>query len=304
MAPRWHEIMSDPTKAGIQELIDGYHTALELGPEYQHAEFLLAHCDAILGEILIDEGDFQGALRQFRKALESDPGNSTANLHVGIDRANQGDPEASLLYFERSGTRKPRSVDAHAAAGQALIVLERFDEALEKLNRAVDLRPDLAETRRLRCFALRKLGQFEKAIDACYAAQKLDPDSPRISLGLANTLHRAGRPVEAIAALREANRLGPILRRRLAWFLSTSVDPAVRDGAEALQWIGPLAGRHDDPYTLDVMAAALAESGRFEEAVSTAERGAELAASRGQPRVERLLREHVASYQAGRPIRE
>ena len=296
--------MADPTKAGLEELISSYRVALELGPGYQHAEFLLAYCYAILGEILIDERDLQGALRRFRMALGIDPGNSTANLHVGIDRANQGDPEESLRYFERSNERKPRSVDAHAAAGQALIALERFDEALEKLNRAVDLRPDLAETRRLRCFTLRMLGRFGEAIDACLAARKLDPDSPRISLDLANTLHSAGRPLDAIAALREATTLGPVLRRRLSWFLSTSVDPAVRDGAEALRVIAPLTGRPDDPYVLDVVAAALAESGRFDEAVRTAERGAELAASRGQPRVERLLRERLASYRAGRPIRE
>lgn len=296
--------MAAPTQSKIEELIEIYRTALELGPHYRHAEFCLANCYSVLGEILIESGDSRAALRQFKLALEFDPGNSTANLHIGIDRANRGDAEGSLDNFERSSRRKPRTVDAQAGAGQALMALERFDEAIEKLNRAAELRPDLAEIQRLRCFALQKIGQFGAAIDACRAARILDPDSSRISLDLANTLHRAGRPLEAIAALREATTFGSILRRRLSWLLSTSIDPAARDGAEALRVIGPLARQIGDPYDLDVMAAALAESGRFDEAVSAAERGAELAASRGQPGVEHLLREHVASYAAGRPIRE
>jgi spermidine synthase len=303
-APRWHEVMADPTQSEIEELIEIYRAALELGPHYQHAEFLLAYCYSVLGEILIESGDSRAALRQFELALEIDPGNSTANLHVGIDKANRGDAQGSLDYFERASRRRPRSVDARAAAGQAFMALERFDEAIEELDYAAALRPDLAETQRLRCFALKKVGQFGAAIDACRAARLLDPDSSRISLDLANTLHRAGRPLDAIAALREATTFGSTLRRRLSWFLATSIDPAARDGAEALRVIGPLARRIGDPDDLDVMAAALAESGRFGEAVSAAERGAELAASRGQPGVERLLREHVASYEAGRPIRE
>jgi spermidine synthase len=303
-APRWHELMAAPTKAGMQELIDIYVAALQLGPGYQHAEFLLAYCRGILGEILIEEGDLLGAMGQFQQSLELDPGNTTANLHVGLSLANQGDLERALGYFEGAHERTPRSVDAYAAAGQTLIALERFDEALEQLDQAARLRPDLAEIQRLRCLAFEAIDQLEAAVEACRRGLDLNPDSSRITLDLANILYRGGRPMEAIDVLRQATKLGAVLRRRLSWFLSTSLDPTVRNGTEALRMIAPIGRRTNDPHILDGFAAALAELGRFDEALRIAGRGAKIAADRGQSGLEQLLRERMASYEAGRAIRE
>jgi hypothetical protein len=53
-----------------------------------------------------------------------------------------------------------------------------------------------------------------------------------------------------------------------------------------------------------VLAAAYAESGRFADAVETAQRGAELAANQGNPALAAELASYVALYQSGRPLRD
>jgi spermidine synthase len=303
-APRWHQLMAAPTLAGMAELITIYQRALELAPGYAHAEFLLAYCHSLLGEIQLRDQNAATAMISFYRALDFDSGNAIANVHVGMDLANAGDPESSLPHFEAAHERAPTMVEAVAAAGQVLMSLGRFEAALERLDHAAKLRPDLAEIERLRCLSFRGLESFDAAIEACRRARELAPESARVSLSLANTLHDAGRSIDAIAALRTANKLGPVLRQRLSWFLATSRDPSARDGAEAIRMIAPIARTSDDPRVLEVFAAALAEAGRFEEATRIATRAAEIAETHALGEVATAIRGHAALFAEGRPIRD
>jgi hypothetical protein len=55
---------------------------------------------------------------------------------------------------------------------------------------------------------------------------------------------------------------------------------------------------------LDTLAAAYAESGRFEEAAETARRGSALAAQQGNRRLVDALEAHMRLYRAGTPLRD
>jgi hypothetical protein len=69
---------------------------------------------------------------------------------------------------------------------------------------------------------------------------------------------------------------------RLALLLATSRDPAIRNGAQALQMAERMVAVFDQsgrrsPHMLQVLAAALAENGRYEEAVTVADEALALA---------------------------
>jgi hypothetical protein len=53
-----------------------------------------------------------------------------------------------------------------------------------------------------------------------------------------------------------------------------------------------------------VLAAAYAESGRFSDAIESAQRGAELAMNQGNPGLATELQSNIAVYQSGRPLRD
>jgi hypothetical protein len=53
-----------------------------------------------------------------------------------------------------------------------------------------------------------------------------------------------------------------------------------------------------------VLAAAYAENGHFDEAVETAQRGANLATIQGNPGLAAELQSNIALYQSGRPLRD
>ena len=71
----------------------------------------------------------------------------------------------------------------------------------------------------------------------------------------------------------------------LAWLLATHPDDQLRNGAEALAIIEPLAksAAQDDPVWLNSLAATYAELGRFDEAISAAERARDAATKAKQP---------------------
>ena len=106
---------------------------------------------------------------------------------------------------------------------------------------------------------------------------------------------------EAGAAIRPARSL----LANVAWIRATSVDDAVRDGRKALSAADSIARQSpNDPTALDVLAAALAENGRFAEAQSVAQRLMEVAQSMGDSAAMRRAAQRLATYRAGRPWRQ
>jgi hypothetical protein len=87
---------------------------------------------------------------------------------------------------------------------------------------------------------------------------------------------------------------------------ATCPEDSIRDGARAVE-LGEKALRISGgkiPMIYRVLAAAYAESGRFADAIETAQRGAELATTQGNPALAAELESNVVLYQSGGPLRD
>ena len=102
-----------------------------------------------------------------------------------------------------------------------------------------------------------------------------------------------------------ANDRVVVATSQLAFLLATCPSDALRDGREALTLASELAARAkpDDVATLDVLAAALAENGRFDEALATIRRALTVAAAQKNTQLEQALRAREAAYAAKRAFR-
>jgi tetratricopeptide (TPR) repeat protein len=91
----------------------------------------------------------------------------------------------------------------------------------------------------------------------------------------------------------------------LAWILATTSDETLRDGRAALALIDPVAQVElNDPTVLSALAAALAEVGRFPDAVLMAERALNGAQAANDPESVVLLQRRLESYRANRAWRQ
>jgi hypothetical protein len=113
------------------------------------------------------------------------------------------------------------------------------------------------------------------------------PGSPRDYCELAAASLGGGRMAEAIAHYTQALRLDPASSEalnNLAWIRAANPDAQFRDSAEAVR-LAEHACRvtdYKEPMMVGTLAAAYAEAGRFDEAVATAQKAAQLASASGQ----------------------
>jgi tetratricopeptide (TPR) repeat protein len=91
----------------------------------------------------------------------------------------------------------------------------------------------------------------------------------------------------------------------LAWLLATTPDATLRKGNEAIQLAEQLvlAGGERLPHALHTKAAALAELGRFDEAITTARRAIELAQQRNDAGLAQQIQANLRLFEAGAPVR-
>lgn len=156
--------------------------------------------------------------------------------------------------------------------------------------------------------ALDEQGDLPGALASYAEAVRLRPDLVAFRVNHGAALARSGRVVEACAEYETAIRLDPRdrgARNNLAWLRATHPEARFRDAVRALALAGALAAeRPGDPDTLDLLAAALAESGRFGDAQRTADVAALAAQRAGHSDRAAQIAARRALYAAGRAYRE
>jgi predicted Zn-dependent protease len=122
-------------------------------------------------------------------------------------------------------------------------------------------------------------------------------------------LRKSGQPQQRLRVLEAAVAdcpSSPELKNDLAWLLSTSPNPELRDGQRALKLAeGAVAASPENVGFLDTLAAAYAETNDFERAARVAAEVLALLEARGAPEATLVVfREHLLALREGRPIRE
>ncbi len=127
------------------------------------------------------------------------------------------------------------------------------------------------------------------------------------SLGLA--MFQKGEVNAAVAHWREALQADPNnmnSQSNLAWVFATCPEPAVRNGAKAVDLMQRVIARRGftNAIVLRTLAAAYAEDGKFDEAIRTARQAIELAARQRNTSLISDLQANIARYQQNMPSRD
>jgi peptidoglycan/LPS O-acetylase OafA/YrhL len=98
----------------------------------------------------------------------------------------------------------------------------------------------------------------------------------------------------------------PAENNNLAWTLATSPDAAKRNGALAVKLAEDACGRtqYRNTVMIGTLAAAYAEAGRFDAAISAAQKACDLAAKNGETNLLQKNRELLSLYQNHQPYRD
>jgi adenylate cyclase len=154
------------------------------------------------------------ARRCWEKALVLDPGSAVLNALLGhwhFADARHGwtgdDRETALekaeTYVNRALAIDPENPDAYRALSGIMLTRRRFDEAAGAARKVFKFGPNLPDALNFGGFVLACCGKAAEGIGQIEKAIALSPNYPAWYLGvLGNSYRLAGRPEEAIMALR------------------------------------------------------------------------------------------------------
>ncbi len=157
--------------------------------------------------------------------------------------------------------------------------------------------------------ALRACKAYDEATIYYQNALAIDPELATAHWNFASLLLSRGRVREALEHFQkivDADARNVPARNCLAWLLATCPDASIRNGSKAVELARQaveLTG-DKDPATLDTLAAAYAETGRFAEAVKTAQQALELAVAQNKPAWTGRIKAHIRLFKAGTPLRD
>ncbi len=221
---------------------------------------------------LIEQARLSEAERQARTLLRAHPEAGMLWKILGIALLRQGrDPLAAM---RRTVQLLPRDAEAHGNLGLALHDQGQWSEALESLERALELRPDNTEVRLAALRALNNLGnglrdagRLREAASLYRRAIELDPGRAESHCNLGNALLEARRIDEAAASYHRAVAVDP--RSALAQLsLATALRLQGRGSEAESSCRTALALEPAYAEALSLLGELLADQGRFSEAAA------------------------------------
>ena len=153
-------------------------------------------------------------------------------------------------------------------------VRKEFDKAIAEAQRAIAEKPDHADSLYLIASCLARTEREAKAVPYARRALAADDSHWKSRRLLGGIYSRDGRYNAALSMLARvlANQPGDrVTLNNLTWLLATCPDKSVRDGARAVEYGKQVCDATDNsvPPMLDSLAAAYAETGKFDLAIET-----------------------------------
>ena len=218
---------------------------------------------------------WRNTIALFEHNVAVTPGNSSAQFTLGLGFEHAGDTNRAIVCYRTAKMIEPREF----------------------------------QNRRSLASLLAKAGSFAAA-EAEYQSLLADEPTEYLDhLGLAGLLAAQGRADESRVELNETVRLNPDCfeaLNNLAWELATSPRAEIRDGPRAVQ-----LAQHACELTqfrktifLGTLAAAQAETGKFDDAIATAQRACDLAAKSGETNLLQKNQELLERYRAHKTARK
>jgi tetratricopeptide (TPR) repeat protein len=287
-----------------------YQTALQYQPAFPEAHFFL-------GGALDEQGRLDEAIAEYQKALWFKPTQEQTHIFMGMALAKQKKYDAAMAHYHAALKLNPDSAVAENNLARLLHTQGRFDEAIAHYNAALEIDPKLALAHNNLGILMIQKGNLTNGTIQLREAMRLNPTNSETQLNLALALNQQEQWPEAAELFSKIVRgnspdpkahyefavaLAHLKRTReamsqyaaalllqpdypdaldgLAWILATDVNPAFRNGTEAVKMSERACEltTQQDPIKLKTLAAAYAETGRFEEATKTLQTAKDLAA--------------------------
>jgi RNA polymerase sigma factor (sigma-70 family) len=220
----------------LEEAVSAHTRAVELRPGYVQAwyersrimlamkrhEEAIADCTRAIqidpsfwqawlgrGRARYEQGRYEEAMRDLDRSLELNPRFVEAYDYRAIIHMRHGEPDLALTNRRLAVEQEPDIALLHLRYGSTLWLLERFEEALESLSRAIELDPNHPGAWRERGVVHARLRRWNEAIEDYTETLRLQPQNHHIYSNRGMTWFELDEPDKALADLDRAVRMDP-----------------------------------------------------------------------------------------------
>jgi len=257
------------------------------------------------GNLWVAQADYERARADYDRAIQVNPAESRAYQGRGLVWLVQGKLDAALADCSQALASGANDSSAYSMRAQVWLAKEDHDRAIADFTSAVAQSPESGDPLRDRGLAYYLKGDLDHAIADLNEGIRLNPQDPVTYNNRGAAYLKAGRYSESLADLEAAIQLKadfPNPHKHLAWLRATCPEPAFRDGsaavAHATRALELAKETPADWYA--VLAAAYAEAGDFDQAVSWQTKCLEQSKPSEQP----AMRERLALFESRQPFRE
>jgi tetratricopeptide (TPR) repeat protein len=279
---------SDPLVDGLQDFFRGERVYLvrgrlaleakryaEAAGEFRKAigakpDSIPAHVN--LGAVLVQTGDPKGAAEQYEEALRIDPKNTNAHYNLAILLANENQHGSAIVHLQFVLNVDPNDLSARFFLARELLKSERPEEALVEFSRVVEADPNNEEALLEWVKLLQQKKQYKQALESLEKGHAQYPQKGRT------------------AAM-------------LAYLLAASPQYDLRNGARALELAQLVYQATRLVNHGALVALALAELGRCDEASAWQRRMIAQAAAEGKSDLAEKLKAGLNRYERPQPCR-
>ncbi len=262
-----------------------------------------------IGEALAEHGNTEAAVRHFYEALRIKPDLVAPLLNIGVTLREKGKIDEAINHFLKVLLFKPDCVEAYSELADTLKKKGDFVGAVKYYLEAIRIKPDQAKLYNNLGAILAYQNKGKEAVGYFYKALQIDPTYAGAYYNLGKVFVNEGKIEDAILNYRKALSVNKDITQvlyHLSWILASHENIKYRNGEEAVNLAEKLCEvtQNIQPLALDALAAAYAETGRFNEAVLTAKKALNLTSKQDVETLAIGLKKRLELYQNRRPYHQ
>ncbi|HEY3053086.1 MAG TPA: tetratricopeptide repeat protein [Thermoanaerobaculia bacterium] len=167
----------------------------------------IAEAHASLGFIKMHyQWDWDGGEREFRRAIELNPGYATAHHWYAYELVALRRFDEAIHEIREAQKADPVSIIVNTDVADILVYERHYDEAIAQCRRTLELDPNFPLMYWVLDRAYQGKAMYADAIAAARKGLELDPDRPDLLVDVASACLRSGQFAEANRALEEWKR--------------------------------------------------------------------------------------------------
>jgi tetratricopeptide (TPR) repeat protein len=278
------------------EAVAEYEKALWFKPMQEQTHIFL-------GIALGKQKKYEAAITNYEAALRINPESAVTHNNLARIYHTQGRYDNAMQHYRAALEINPKLTLAHNNLGILLLQQNRLADGTLELREALRLNPTNSETQFNLAVALNQQEQWGEAAELLSRTVTSTSRDPKAHYEYARALAHTGKIRESMSEFATALLLQPDYPEALdglAWILATDTQTANRNGAQAVAMAERACAltENKDAGKLKTLAAAYAETGRFEDAIKTVQSVALIDTNRIAE-----TRTMLKEFQAARPWR-